>query len=138
MGVALYVASLAAWLEHVAGELTSGLPDPSRSLPGKLKKCWAGHPEEQPFRQALNGVIEHQKQQQLGFRDTVAMALALPIPDQQSWMVREAFLAHQIRNECLHQGMRECARIEMQDAMCILLRVAVGAWLAATRMPEGG
>ena len=61
-----------------------------------------------------------------------------PIPDQQSWIVREAFLAHQIRNECLHQGMRECARIEMQDAMCILLRVAMGAWLAATRRPDGG
>ena len=135
VGVALHVASLAAWLEHVAGELTSGLPDPPRFLPGKLKGCWAGHPGEQPFRQALNNVMEHQRQLQLGFQDTVAMALALAVPDQQSWMVREAFLAHQIRNECLHQGMRECTRIEMQDAMCILLRVTMGAWLAVTSRP---
>lgn len=135
VGVALHIASLAAWLEHVAGELTSGLPDPPRFLPGKLKMCWAGHPGEQPFREALNSLIEQQKRHQLGFQDAVAMALALPIPDQQSWMVREAFLALQIRNECLHRGMRECTRIEMQDAMCILLRVGMGAWSAARSRP---
>jgi hypothetical protein len=135
VGVALYIASLAAWLEHVAGELNFGLPDPQRFLPGKLKGCWAGHPGEQPFRQALDNLMKYQKQQKLGFQDAVTMALALPVPDQRSWMAREAFLAHQIRNECLHQGMRQCTRIEMQDAMCILLRVAMGAWLAVTGRP---
>jgi len=135
VGIALHVSSLAAWLEHVAGELTSGLPDPPRFLPGKLKGCWAGHPGEQPFRQALDGLMKCQKQQKMGFQDAVKAAFAFPIPDQRSWMARDAFLAHQIRNECLHQGMRECSRIEMQDAMCILLRVAMGAWLAVTSRP---
>ncbi len=135
VGVAMHVASLAAWLEQVAGALTSKLPKPPPFLPGKLKGCWAGHPEEQPFRQALGSLMEHQRQQKLNFLDAVAIALARHVPDQQSWMAREAFLACQIRNECLHHGMRECTRIEMQDAMCILLRVAMGAWLALTSRP---
>ena len=134
-GVALHVTALAAWLEHVVGTLASGLPNGQSKLHQQLMRCWAGHAKKQQFCQALDAAIAQQKG--LGFADAVRVALAHPIPDQLAWIVREASLARQIRNEALHQGMRQCKRIEMQDAMFILLRVAMGAWLVTMTMASG-
>ena len=128
VGVALHVSAVAAWVEHVAGELTSAATPPPSLLHGKLKGCWDRHPAEAEFRQAWKA---RQVDDAVPFPDAVKKLLATPANDSVGWMARDALVARKIRNQSLHQGLRTCTRMEMQDATCILLRTAMGAWLVA-------
>lgn len=125
IGVALHVAALAAWVEHVAGELTASVSPPPRYLPDKLKGCWDGHAAHADFLRAWDG----RWVDKMPFADAVRQLLANPVSDRVSWMARDALVTRQIRNEGLHQGLKNCVRLEMHDATCILLRTAMGAWL---------
>jgi len=133
VGVALQVTALAAWLEHVAGELTSSESPSSKplgksnrsTLSDKLKNCWAGHAAAAE----LNADWDSRwVSEGTPFAEAIRQFLNKPVNNRVGWMVRDALFARQIRNESLHRGLK-CTRQEMRDAMCILLRTAMGVWL---------
>lgn len=128
VGNLVHVAALAAWLEHVVTELTRGLPTPPRNLSDKLLGCWKRHRAHMAFRQAWNARATND---QLPFAQAVKAVMALPVGNRVEWMARDARLARLIRNECLHRGLRDLNRMEMHDALCILLRASLGAWLVS-------
>jgi hypothetical protein len=124
VGVALHVSALAAWVEHVAGVLTSAT---APQLSGKLKGCWNRHAAKAEFLRAWKVRWVDDRV----FPNAMKKLLAGPANDRVGWMARDALVARLIRNESLHQGLRTCTRMEMQDAACFLLRTAMGTWLVA-------
>ena len=127
VGVGLHVAALAAWVEHVAGDLTpqAGI---RLTLKGKLERCWERHVLGAEVWQACN---DRWLDVGIPFRERVGRLLANPANDRAGWMARDALVARAIRDESLHRGLRAFTRMDMRDAACILLRTAMGAWLLA-------
>lgn len=126
VGNLVHVAALAAWLEHVVTELTRALPTPPRNLSDKLLGCWKRHRAQMAFRRAWDSRATND---QLQFAQAVKAVMVVPVGNRVEWMARDARLARLIRNECLHRGLHDLNRVEMHDALCILLRAALGAWL---------
>ncbi len=127
VAVAVHLASLAAWLEHVCNELQAGAGSSPDKLEQKIPGCWSRHPAAAAFRsawsqRAIPGTVS-------GFNARVAHLLLTPPTDRLDWTARDARLAQQIRNEGMHRGLAHLSRWEAHDAACILLRTAMAMWL---------
>ena len=127
VGVAMHVAGLAAWVEHVCNEALGAGWTGGKSLYDKLIHCWKMHPVGSDLCRAFEclkitkGAI---------FPDAVREVLAKGAITRAEWMARDARLAWLIRNEGLHNGFANMGRLELRQAVKILLRTAMGAWLA--------
>ena len=127
VGMAMHVAGLAAWVEHVCNEaLGSGLTG-LKSLDSKLTNCWKVHPLGSELCRAFQRV---QPQSEMQFLEAVRKVLAKGTRTRAEWMARDARLTCHIRNEGLHNGFANLGRWELHEAVKILLRTAMGAWLA--------
>jgi hypothetical protein len=126
VGVALHVASIAAWVEHVCNEVLGTQGTGKDTLEQKVPDCWCRHPEAATFRSAW-GKRSAPKEAAFGAR--VAHVLAMPAVGRVDWMARDARLAQLTRNEGAHRGLFALSRREAHDATCILLRTAMGVWL---------
>lgn len=127
VAVAVHLASLAAWLEHVCNELQAGAGSSPDKLEQKIPGCWSRHPGAAAFRsawgqRAVPGTVS-------GFNARLAHLLLTPPTDRLDWTARDARLAQQIRNEGMHRGLALLSRWEAHDAACILLRTAMAMWL---------
>lgn len=127
VAVAVHLASLAAWLEHVCNELQAGAGSSPDKLDQKIPGCWSRHTAAGEFRtawgqRAIPGTVS-------GFSSRVAHLLSTQPAGRLDWTARDARLAQQIRNEGMHRGLGHLSRWEAHDAACILLRTAMAMWL---------
>ena len=127
VGVAVYAASLATWVEHICNEILGTQWMGENTLEHKLPDCWSRHPGAVTFRSAWGRRFIPRAIK--GLEARVTYALAVPPADRMDWMARDARLAQIIRNESLHQGLSALSRHEAYDATRILLRAAMGVWL---------
>jgi hypothetical protein len=126
VGVAVHVASLAAWVEHVCNELLGPAWTGGSALAWKIPACWSAHPTSGAFEAAWR---VRRTPDNLSFSAAVAAVLAAPVANRLDSMARDARLSRLIRNEGLHRGLSALSRREAHDAACILLRTAMGVWL---------
>lgn len=127
VAVAVHLAGLAAWLEHVCNELQAGAGSSPDKLEQKIPGCWSRHTAAAEFRsawgqRAIPGTVS-------GFSARVAHLLSVPPAGRLDWTARDARLAQQIRNEGMHRGLAHLSRWEAHDAACIVLRTAMAMWL---------
>jgi hypothetical protein len=131
VGVAVHVSSLAAWVEHVCNEVLGPGWTGNNTLYPKLIACWA-HQACSNLRVAF---CRRKIPKSTAFPDGVRRVLGFGASTLAEWMARDARLTCLIRNEGLHRGLSGLDRGEMQDAARILLRTAMGVWLA-NRLPS--
>ena len=134
VGVAMHVANLAAWVEHVCNDVLGTRLAGNGGLAGKLQQCWAAHPS----RDALNSAFGR-----LGlpsttsFDDAVRVVSGRVVRDRAGWLARDARLTCLVRNRAVHSGLAELQRLELHDATLILLRTALNAWSLGRQSTDG-